>query len=76
MASDFGKKICKRAETKPINFFSLADTKPPPVTVDFSVSTKEVCELAIEEWNSIPGSWSNHAEARGLSPESCRLFLK
>ncbi len=76
MASDFGKKICKRAKTKPINFFSLADTKPPPVTVDFSVSTKEVCELAIEEWNSIPGSWSNHAEARGLSPESCRLFLK
>lgn len=75
-ASDFGQKICKRAKTNPVNFFPLAKTEPPPISVDFSVSTKEVCELAIEEWDSTPGAWSRHAEARGLTQESCRLFLK
>lgn len=75
-ASDFGRKICKRAKTTPINFFSLAKAEPPPISVDFSVSTKEVCELAIQEWDSTPGAWSQHAEARGLTQESCRLFLK
>ena len=75
-ASDFGRKICKRAKTNPINFFSLAKAEPPPISVDFSVSTTEVCELAIQEWDSTPGAWSQHAEARGLTQESCRLFLK
>ena len=75
-ASDLGQKICKTAKTKPINFFSLAKTEPPPISIDFSVSTKEVCELAIEEWDSSPGPWSRHAEARGLTQESCKLFVE
>ena len=73
-ASDFG--YMQNRKTNPINFFSLSKTEPPPISIDFSVSTKEVCELAIEEWDSNPGPWSRHAEARGLTQESCRLFLK
>jgi len=44
--------------------------------MDFSVSTTEVCSRAMVEWNSTPGQWAEVAESRGLSAESCKLFLK
>jgi hypothetical protein len=47
-----------------------------PSTMDFSASTSEICGRAIAEWKSTPGEWAKAAESRGLSAESCKLFLK
>ncbi|MBH95696.1 MAG: hypothetical protein CMD87_00355 [Gammaproteobacteria bacterium] len=49
---------------------------PPDLTVDFSVTTREVCVRALPEWKRGGGAWSKHAEARGLSVEGCELFKK
>jgi len=50
--------------------------KAPEKILDFSVSTTEICAKAMVEWNSEPGQWAEVAESRGLSAESCKLFLK
>jgi hypothetical protein len=56
----------------------VSKTQAPkaPATMDFSASTSEVCGRAIAEWNTTPGEWAKAAESRGLSAESCKLFLK
>ena len=56
----------------------VSETNAPkaPSTMDFSASTSEICGRAIAEWNSAPGEWAKAAESRGLSAESCKLFLK
>ena len=48
----------------------------PQSGFDNSVSTSEICELALDEWKTTPGEWAKAAESRGLSAESCKLFLK
>jgi len=48
----------------------------PQSVFDESVSTSELCGLALDEWNTTPGEWAKAAESRGLSAESCKLFLK
>lgn len=48
----------------------------PGKILDFSVSTSEICAKAVAEWASTPGQWAEVAESRGLSAESCKLFLK
>jgi len=48
----------------------------PQSGFDDSVSTSELCGLALDEWNTTPGEWAKAAESRGLSAESCKLFLK
>ena len=47
---------------------------PPPMTYD--TSTVEVCQWAMPEWKSTPGSWAKYAESRGLSLEGCQVFLR
>ena len=56
----------------------VSKTQAPkaPSTMDFSASTSEICGRAIAEWNTTPGEWAKAAESRGLSAESCKLFLK
>jgi len=49
---------------------------PPESTIDFSVTTREVCVRALPEWKKGGGAWSKHAENRGLSAEGCELFTK
>ena len=52
------------------------NNKAPQSTFDFSLSTSELCGRALVEWNTTPGEWAKAAESRGLSAESCKLFLK
>jgi len=67
----------KCAVTEAIRQASAPEVPQVPQSgFDNSVSTSEICELALDEWDTTPGEWAKAAESRGLSAESCKLFLK
>ena len=67
----------KCAVTEAIRQASAPEVPQVPQSgFDNSVSTSEICERALDEWNTTPGEWAKAAESRGLSAESCKLFLK
>ena len=66
----------KNKNSKAHSMITLEQKCEAPKLLDFSVSTSEICKQAAIEWRTARGEWAKAAESRGLSAESCKLFLK